>query len=71
MESSEGDQLLAGASHAIMDEIEADILAIAKKWNLKLIFIHQRYFFRTIPAINASFAPKYVYLQGSEVREKL
>ena len=33
MESSEGDQLLAGASHAIMDEIEADILAIAKKWN--------------------------------------
>ena len=33
MESSEEDQLLAGASHAIMDEIEADILAIAKKWN--------------------------------------
>ena len=29
MESSEGDQLLAGASHAIMDEIEADRLAIA------------------------------------------
>lgn len=33
MTSPEGDQLLAGAPHAIMDKIEADILHIAKKWN--------------------------------------
>ena len=33
--SSEGDQLLAEAFHAIMDEIEADILRIAKKGNWK------------------------------------
>ena len=30
MASSEGDQLLSGAFHAIMDKIEADILHIAK-----------------------------------------
>ena len=64
MASSEGDQLLAADFHAIVDKIEADILQIANKWNLKLIFIHQGYFFRKIPAINASFAPKYVHLQG-------
>ena len=46
MANSEGDQLLAGAFHAIMDKIEADILQIAKKWNWKWIFIHQGYFFR-------------------------
>ena len=28
MASSEGDQLLAGASHVIMDKIDADILQI-------------------------------------------
>ena len=31
MASSKGDQLLAGASHAIMGKIEAGILQIAKK----------------------------------------
>ena len=31
MASSEGDQLLARAFHAIMDKIEADILQTAKK----------------------------------------
>ena len=35
MASTEGDQLLAGAFRAIMDEIEADILQTAKKWNWK------------------------------------
>ena len=29
MASSEGDQLLAGAFHAVMDKTEADILQIA------------------------------------------
>ena len=33
MTSSEGDQLLAGAFHAIVDKIEIDILQIVKKWN--------------------------------------
>ena len=66
MASCEGDQLLGGAFHfhAIMDKIEADIFQSAKKWNWKRIFIHQGYFFRKIPAINTSFAPKYVHLQG-------
>ena len=58
MASFEGDQPLARAFHAIMDEIEADILQIAKKWNWKWIFIHQGYFFRKIPTINTSFAPE-------------
>ena len=49
---------------AIMEKIEADILQIAKKWNWKWIFAQQGYFFRKIPAISASFAPKYVHLQG-------
>ena len=35
MASPEGEQLLVGAFHAIMDKIEADILQIAKKWNWK------------------------------------
>ena len=64
MASSEGDQLLAGAFHAIMDKIEADILKIAMKWNWKGIFIHQRHSFRKITAINASLASKYRHLQG-------
>ena len=59
MASSEGDQLLAGAFHAIMDKIEVNILQIAKKWNWKWISIHQGYFFRNISTINASFTPKY------------
>ena len=33
MTSSEGDQLLAGASDSIMDKVEANILQIAEKWN--------------------------------------
>ena len=33
--SSEGDQLLAVAFHAIIDKIEADILQTAKKFNWK------------------------------------
>ena len=64
MASSEGDQRLAGSFYAIMDKIEADILQIAKKWNWKWIFIHQGYFFRKILAINASFEPKYMHLNG-------
>ena len=63
MASSEGNQLLAGAFHAIMDKIEAHILQTAKKWNWKRIFMHRGYFFRKIPAINATFAPKYMHLQ--------
>ena len=63
MTSSEGNQLLAGAFHAIMDKTEADILQIPKKWNWKIISIRKEYFFRKIPAINASFAPKYVQIQ--------
>ena len=63
MAISEGDKLLAGAFHVVTDKIEADILQITKKWNWKWIFIHQGYFFRKIPAINASFASKYVHLQ--------
>ena len=35
MASSEENQILAGAFHAIMDKIEADKLQIAKKWNWK------------------------------------
>ena len=31
--NSKGDQPLAGAFHAIMDKIEADILQIAEKWS--------------------------------------
>ena len=58
MASSEGNQLLAGAFHA------TDILQITKKWNWKCIFIHQGYFFRKIPAINAKFAPKCIHFQG-------
>ena len=68
MASSEGNQLLAGAFHAIMDKIEADILQIAKKWNWKWIFMHQGYFFRKIPAVNASFAPKEGHLQGFSLK---
>ena len=64
MASSEWDQLPSADFHAIIDKTKADILQIAKKWNWKLIFIHQGYFFRKIPAINASFAAKYVHLQG-------
>ena len=33
MTSSEGDQLLAGGFHAILDNIEVDILQMVKKWN--------------------------------------
>ena len=64
MTNSEGIHLLARTFHAIMYKIKTDILQIAEKWNLKWIFIHQGYFFREIPAINVSFAPNYVYLQG-------
>ena len=64
MTSSKRDQLLARAFHAIMGKTEADILQIARNWNWKCIFIHQRYFFRKIPAINVSFASKYVHFQG-------
>ena len=53
MTKFEGNQLLVGVYHAIMDETETDML----------IFIHQGYFFRKIPALSASFAPKYVHLQ--------
>ena len=35
MASSEVDQLLAGAFHAVMDKAEADIPQIAKNWNWK------------------------------------
>ena len=74
MASPEGDQLLAGAFHAIIDKVEADILQIEKKWNWKLMFIHQGYFLRKIPAINVNFAPKYMQLRPStlvfEVWEK-
>ena len=35
MASSEGDQRLAVAFHAIIDKIEADILQTAKKFNSK------------------------------------
>ena len=41
MTSSEGNQLLAGAFHAIMDEIDADILQIAKESNWKWIITHE------------------------------
>ena len=65
MASSERDQLHAGAFHAIVEKIKVDILQIAKKWIWKLIFIYQGYFYRKIPAINASFAPKSVlHLHG-------
>ena len=57
MASSEGDQLLARAFLTIMEKIETDTLQITKKWNWKSIFIHQGYFFRKVPVINASFAP--------------
>ena len=40
MASSEGNQLLAGASHAIIDKTQADMLQIAMKWNWKWIFIY-------------------------------
>ena len=62
MGSSQGDQLHEGAFHAIMGKIEAGLLQIAKKWNWKWIFMYQGYFFRKIPAINGSFAPKYAHL---------
>ena len=58
MASAEGDQLLARDFDAIMDTIQANVLQTAKKWNWKWIFIRQEYFFRKIPAINASFAPR-------------
>ena len=35
MARSEGDQVLAGVFHAVMEKKEADILQIAKKWNWK------------------------------------
>ena len=56
MVNSEGDQLLAGALHAIMEKIEADTLQIAKKWNWIWIFIHQRHFF--ISAIKLQYCTK-------------
>ena len=55
MASSEGDQLLAGAFHAIVDKIETDILQIVKKWNWIWIFTHQGYFFRNISAMKCQF----------------
>ena len=55
MASSEGDQLLAGAFHAIVDKIETDILQIVKKWNWISIFTHQGYFFRNISAMKCQF----------------
>ena len=64
MASSEGDQPLPRAFHAIMDKIEVDILQIEKKWNCKSIFTHQGYFLRKIPTRNAIFVPRYVQLQG-------
>ena len=62
MVSSEGGSATCRSFHASMDKIKADIHQITKKWNWKWIFIHQGYFFRKIPAVNAS-APKYVHLQ--------
>ena len=59
--SSEGDQLLAGAFHAIIDKIEADILQRSGIKN-KSSYIKNT-FFRKMPAINDSFAPKSVRLQ--------
>ena len=57
MASSEGDQLLKGAFHAILDKIEADILQIAKSgMGYESSHISDT-FFRKIPDINASFAP--------------
>ena len=35
MASLAGDQPLAGAFHAIMEKIQADILQIATRWNWK------------------------------------
>ena len=66
--SSEGSHLVAGAFHVIMDKIEADILQIAKKWNWKWIVRHQAYFSERYPAMNSSFAPKYVHLQGCSLK---
>ena len=60
MASSEGNQQLAKAFHAIMDKTETDILQIAKKWNWKWIITHQAYFFRKIPAIYVSYVPRLV-----------
>ena len=54
----EGDQLLAGAFHVIMDKIEGDIIQTARRQNWKLTFIHQGHFFRNIHTINTSFTPK-------------
>ena len=68
MASSEGDQALTGAFHAIMEKTEDDMLQIVKKWNWKWIFIHQGYFFTKVPTINSNFAPKHVHLQGSSLR---
>ena len=45
MTSSEGDQLLAGAFHTIMDKIEADIHQIAKM-KLKMNFHTSRILFQ-------------------------
>ena len=59
MASSEGDQLLKGAFHAILDKIEADILQIAKKWNGLWIFTHQRYFFQKNPWYKCQFCTKW------------
>ena len=58
MASSEEDLLLSRAFRAIMDEIEAYILEISKKWNWIWTFIHQGYYFRKIPAIKCQFCTK-------------
>ena len=64
MDFCEGIQLFAGDFHAVLDEINTNIFQFAKKWSWKVIVSHQRCFFRKLPDIFVSFAPKYVNLQG-------
>ena len=58
MASSERNQLLVGAFHAVVDKTEADILQITKNWKWIWVFIHQGYFFRETSATKCQFCTK-------------
>ena len=54
----EGYQILARTFHAIMDKIETDIVQTARKWNWKLMFIHQGNFFQKDSSNRCQFCTK-------------
>ena len=59
MTCSEGDQLLAGAFHAIMDQMKGDMLQIAIKMGLKMYLLTSSIFFQKDSSYKCHFSIKF------------